>query len=442
MRTLRLTLAVLALVSASAASALAGPRVVVEGTLEASLGHPKVKVQLRNGAYVLRGTPSAPNLGRMLGEALGPAFGRALRTPQAPAPQEVDFFTAYLDTGASASVLTRRTLDDFGAELDIRAVYHEFGLHGETQMGVSLPYSVALASSDGTLSGGEAPFVVRSEETLFEVNSATADALQTMVAGELNVIGMPFIRELVVEIDPAPMRQGGASVDPSTIARQLGGLSGGTLDLSGLSTMLQQVTLGPAVTVRDGGAPIRGYDIAIPLVYRDFARRQNPEDQGPKPDLADNPVLPGVVVRNVKKRARGDFLLDTGAATSFISTEIAEQLALIGPDGERLAPVAFRLPMSGISGRQTVAEGFVVSELVVQAKGKAVVFRDARVLVHDVAAKLDDGEVVVLDGIIGNNLLLPSVAGAGTGIPTGSYPGAFSRIWIDGPNQRLLLKRR
>ncbi len=439
----RFLFAALLLVAVPLTALSAGRRVIVKGTLEASLAHPKVKVQLRNGGYILSGTRSTPDLNRLLAETLGPAFGRAMRTPQRAAPEKVSYFTAFLDTGASASVLTNRTLNDFGAEVDITAIYHEFGLHGETQMGVSLPYTVALADSDGSMSGGADFFFVRSKDTVFEVNRAEAESLQTMVMGELNVIGMPFIRELVVEIDPSPMQRSSAALtDPSALARQLGGLAGGSPDLSMLGSALEQVTQGPRVTLRPGNAPIRGYDIEIPLDYREFSRHENPEDRGPKPSLAKNPVIEGVSVRNVKKRARGDFLLDTGAASSFISTRMAKELALIGPEGQRLASAAFRLPMSGISGKQTVAEGFVVSELVVQARGKTLVFKDARVLVHDVAAKLDDGEVVVLDGIFGNNLLLPTVAGAGTGIPSGSHPGGFSKIWVDGPGGRLLLKTR
>ncbi|MEO0815096.1 MAG: retropepsin-like aspartic protease, partial [Myxococcota bacterium] len=215
---------------------------------------------------------------------------------------------------------------------------------------------------------------------------------------------------------------------------------GGQLDLSALAAMAEDISVGPTVLLREPNTVIRDFDVALPLEYRNFSRFRNPADEGTRPSLEKNPVLTQVAVRVGKNRARGDFLLDTGAASSFISSAMAKKLGLLKQDGTPAVPVVFSLPMSGISGKQTVAQGFVVSQLRVRGSGRDLVFKEARVLVHDVAAKLDDGEVVVLDGIFGNNLMLPSVSGVATGLPSATHPGAFAKIWVDGPKGRLLFK--
>ncbi|MEO1481297.1 MAG: retropepsin-like aspartic protease [Myxococcota bacterium] len=384
--------------------AVGAKTVVVANTLEAALGHPKVQVQLRNGAHVLS----------------GPAPSSLLRRGAHPA-QPSRSFPAYLDTGASASVLTEQTLIGFGGEVDRHGVYHEFGLHGEIEMGVSLPYGVALAAP-GT---SAEEFRVLSDASLFEVNRAAADPMQELVMGPLNVIGMPFISQLVVEITPTSHGYNSKAL----LQQVANALSGGSGALGGLGT-------DPRVALHPGSFRPKRFDVEVPLVYRDFSRHENPEDVAPKPDLAKNPVLERVLLRHRGRKSVGDWLLDTGAATSFISTAQARRLGLLK------APATFILPVSGISGQPESAPGHRIRTIEIRGVRKTLLFKDAHVMVKDIAAKLDDGRVVILDGLLGNNLLLSSVGGLTGGLPTRSSPSPFEKITLDGPRGRLFLKMR
>ncbi|MEO1173938.1 MAG: retropepsin-like aspartic protease, partial [Myxococcota bacterium] len=233
----------------------------------------------------------------------------------------------------------------------------------------------------------------------------------------------------------------------------------------------------PRVALHPGSFRPKRFDVEVPLVYRDFSRHENPEDVAPKPDLAKNPVLERVLLRHrgrksvgdwlldtkalrsegarvqshtrvgakppervlLRHRGRksvGDWLLDTGAATSFISTAQARRLGLLK------APATFILPVSGISGQPESAPGHRIRTIEIRGVRKTLLFKDAHVMVKDIAAKLDDGRVVILDGLLGNNLLLSSVGGLTGGLPTRSSPSPFEKITLDGPRGRLFLKMR
>lgn len=377
------------------ATAVAGQTLVVEGTLEAALGHPKVWVQLSNGPHVLnrRAAPS-------------------------------DYFRAYLDTGASASVLTHSTLAAFGAEAHPHGRFHEYGLAGETAMRVSLPYGVALASNDDV----PPRFERLSDETRFEVNTAAVDPVQQLVTGELNVIGMPFIRGRVVEIRPgiAPPVSG-----PGLLQR-LGQALGGQRGLDTLNAALD----GPALTLHPPSFSPRRFDFELVLTYRDFSRHRNPADVAPAPSLAPNPVVERVILRHRGKTSVGDWLLDTGASTSFVSTAQARSLGVLDRSP------SFTMPISGISGRPVKARGYRIDRLELRGVRKKLVFKNAHVLVFDIAATLDDGRRVILDGVLGNNLLLPSVGGLANGIPDRANDSPFATITIDGPKGRAFFKLR
>jgi len=69
-----------------------------------------------------------------------------------------------------------------------------------------------------------------------------------------------------------------------------------------------------------------------------------------------------------------------------------------------------------------------------------LVYQSLHVIVHDVGIVLDDGSEVILDGVFGLNLLLPTMGGMAGGLPSTFDNGPFRRIWIDTANRTLGLK--
>lgn len=372
---------------------------VVEGTLEAALGQPMVQVRLVDGRRVLTGRSS--ELERLLGQE----------------DEVVRSFPAFLDTGAGSFVISRATAQRFGVEAMPDAVYHEVGLHGEVQMGVSRPYSVALAGSDG--GGARVEFATIEREARLLLNrSAEAPLLQQLGAG-VDVVGMPAIQRLVVEIVPtAPKAQ---------------------VEIEDLHELLQP----PLVRLHEARPRVAPRDFVVPLEYMDFNRRRHPQNAGPLPALAANPVITGITVDHDGRSMAGEWLLDTGAASSLISSAHAQRLGLLDEAGKPAREPDFRLTVTGISGTPREHPGFVVDLVRVPAdRDRAIEYRRVHVIVRDVLVRLDDGRDVTLDGVFGMNLLLASATGLHDGVPDKVADAPFTRVWIDGRGRRMILERR
>lgn len=374
------------------------------------MGQPRVQVQLSDMRSVLSGKPlpAIPGLGDLgdLGAVLDgdkPARDRS--------------FSAYLDTGASGYVICKATAERFGIQAQKDAAYHEVGLHGATLLGVSVPYNIALADSSG--SSDERPpskFEPVQRQIALQLNREAPAGLMALM-GEINIVGMPAISKLVIEIDPAPMR--------------------GRQELEALSMT------GPGVRLHDRNTKPKDVDVIIALEKNDYNQRKHPDNRGPLPELANSPVIPGVECANGQFTFAGDWLVDTGAAATIISTRQAQALGLYNEEGKAVRKADFTLPLGGLGGDVKPADGFIIDAVRIKARGgKTLEFRNARVVVQDVGTKLHDGREVILDGVLGMNLLLPSASGLAAGLPTKIDDGAFERIWIDGPRATLSLKRR
>jgi len=409
-------------------SALAAPALadsyVVTGTLEAAAGQPRIHTQLIYQGDVLTAESQLAGLDLGLDDLLG---GDGIERS----------FMAYLDTGAGAYVFSKSTAKRFGMRVDDNAIYHEVGLHGETPMSVSIPHAIAIADSSGMIDDrpdGAFHIIERDGRAMINRANPFADGGDEDMAEmigmlmEINVVGMPAIEQFVVEIDPAPMEGGMDALDPNAEAFSL-------LD------NLDQLGVGPAVRLHPPHHPRPGVDLTVDMNYVDFNRYRNPADRGAKPTLARNPMIPGVAAHHDGAQYTGNWLLDTGAAVSIISTAQARQLGLVDAAGEPIVQPKFTLPITGISGGATQVDGFVLDQLIIPARGgRRIVYRNAHVIVHDVSIVLDDGSTVTLDGVFGLNLLLPTISGMATGLPTGVAPSPYKRIWIDGPGATLELE--
>jgi hypothetical protein len=124
-------------------------------------------------------------------------------------------------------------------------------------------------------------------------------------------------------------------------------------------------------------------------------------------------------------------VLDTGATISMISTRQARRLGLIDEKGEPLAKVAFSVPIGGI-GQMTMVNGFEVDRLTIPTmNGYNLVFKNARVGVHDIKYfDVSKKEEVVIDGIFGSNFLCAS-AKMDNLLPSDIGETPFENIVID-----------
>lgn len=179
---------------------------------------------------------------------------------------------------------------------------------------------------------------------------------------------------------------------------------------------------------------------------------------GPAPTLADeNPNdggqdLPGVTITQGGVTTETSWLFDTGAAASIWSGQVAAQHGvfyssepgkglgsddptLVDADGNEIGLGGngqFQLQIGGVGGTLNIA-GFFVEELIVPAfrdDGNGgeeqfdMVFTDAPLLIADISIDatpndLTDNETFTLEGVLGMNLLAPSLFIDGLNLNTG-----------------------
>ncbi len=275
---------------------------------------------------------------------------------------------AVLDTGASAHVLSHDTAARLGVRTDGGARWIETGLTGEHPLAVSTAYALAIDAG--------APLVLPAQRLL--VNDVEANAAAPLtVAAAIDIVGMPALEHTAVELRFAnPLAPPAVAFLPSSRA--------------------------PNATQW------------VPLAIVDFSRRRHPGNHGAPPTLAGNPVLRGVRVVRGGHTAQGDWLLDTGAAVTIVSTAAARALGLTEP-----APLA--APVGGIAGAGRTLPGWHVDRIELPTTtGGVIAIGDAAVFAQDITTTSDDGTRTTLDGVIGSNLL-----------------AAFACVVIDAPHGRL-----
>jgi hypothetical protein len=320
---------------------------------------------------------------------------------------------ALLDTGASGHVLSQASAARFGVDAESGSRYVETGMSGEHPMTVSRPVTLVVGDvepedEDARPKQRRHAAEVRQTGHRLMLNESPADLASALASpGSLvDVIGMPLIREHVVEIEPVEQPAGAV-----------------------------------AVRLHGGGAAL-GVDAWVTLVLVDFNRR-HPKNRGPAPSLASNPLVEDVTTTVGASRAHGDWLLDTGAACSMISTATARRLGLVDAAGKPARRPDFTLPIGGIGGGHEALPGYRLDALAIPAdRDRTLVFPHAAVVVRDVTTIRADGTEVTLDGILGMNLLLPSGSGMTMLGAAEQLPGAFRRVVVDVAGKRLGLTLR
>ncbi|MFG0251826.1 MAG: retropepsin-like aspartic protease [Phycisphaerales bacterium JB038] len=385
-------------VAATCSTAAPGKAIVIEGTQAAAVSPLSVYVELMKDGQVIKGEPN----------------------PLLFTEEPSESFMAFLDTGASAHVFSETLVERFKVAIADGAAYHEVALSGETAMQVTEPYSLRLAGTKGDYIAPQrhGDYLLAGKNVRCQVKSGGLIAGgQGMI--EMNVIGMPAIRDLFIEISD-------------------GGKQNSQTD-SLLGSVLPPA---PTLSLKRSGSIPGSADAVIRLDYVDYNRRKHPKNTGPLPALEDNPMVRGLTIRQGSAQSSAGFLLDTGAVTSMISPAQAQQLGLYDANGEPVVKPDFYLPLAGVSGQVMTTPGYKLDELHVPAGGKTLIFKGVHAIVLDISITLDDGSTVTLDGIFGMNLLLP---GMPMPIKLDGFEFSdppFETIWLDGKRGKLGLQLR
>lgn len=355
---------------------------------------------------------------------------------------------AFLDTGASGVLLSQEAAAPDALNLT-RATsngqkiqFQDVGVAGGDAFDVSTAIYGALAPVTG-LGQDSIPvedFNQSFGPTRVQINQNPADPF---LGDELNVIGMPGLQGKVAVMDPTPLN----ATDPS--------------QLDGMHTFIYSPGTPYHAATKNTNPGIPNTNRHVKLSYANFAKYTTTTPAGAAgPTLASNPFIgpnpvraagtidntPMIHLANGGKAADGSFLLDTGAAASFISRNIATQLGvhyktgtygtdnpvLLDANGVRVAN-QFTLPIGGIGGAITAAGFFADSMAIPTTEGQSIRFLKAPVLVLDVTVTDPATHAnTTLDGDFGMNFLVASIAVDGTTLGDGAA-GAFDWITFDQP---------
>ena len=397
--------------------------VEVEGVLPASLDQPRIYMAIGVDAK------GPPLVAKATAGALADLLGGALDDGKKHAKdEEVTQFAieAFLDTGASDVMLSKATADGLGIKLTPGAKFHDVGVGGGEAFDVAGPFFVRLGDYSSNTEGDDLATYSPAVGPLRIAIRESAGLIDEMTGG-VDLAGMPAMLGKVIVCDCRPV----AKFDKLKT----------TLVAPGDKSI-------PAIV-----------DSTIALTYVDFARftRHEPAS-GPRVSLAASPMIgpnpfdkkdaaKPVTITRGGKTATLTMLLDTGAASSMISTAKARELGIVVDESGKLTNVPakeqFTLPIGGIGATKDV-HGFYVDvvELPV-ARGEPIRYRKAPLLVTDVSVRDEKtGETYTLDGVFGMNYLVAS-ADVSTGLDAGVddiHDGAFDGFVIDHSRKTLGLK--
>jgi len=303
---------------------------------------------------------------------------------------------AFLDTGASGVLLSRETAQELGVALIPKARYMDVGVGGAERFSVSEPLLLGLADYESPAAGNPRSYrnVGRARFQVKETGGLLGEAI--------DVIGMPGLFKSVVVLNTAA-----------------------TNDLGFCAAALKE----------PGDPSIPAPHVTIRLHLVDFANRKHPDNVPPLPVIAPNPVVDGLVLLHRGRQSKGNWLLDTGATISFISTRQARQLGI----AEDQKP-AFTLPVGGV-GHMTTIPGYEIDRLVIPTlNDRNLVFTHVRLGVHDITYRDEQTQAArTLDGVFGSNFLCASAKMEGL-LPADIHQTLIDKVIIDLPQATLGLR--
>ncbi len=271
----------------------------------------------------------------------------------------------YLDTGASGILLAKETAEAMGIALDENGVYVDAGVGGNEYFDISESLYLGIAPYSE-----ENP---NNYENYGPWHMQVSREYASPLTGQIDLMGIPVMASKTVIFN------------------------------SGLTNNLEDFT---AEIVDSDSNDIPAVDFEIPLRFKRYTTTNNPETVAPFPVLAYNPVIDNITIELGANSTSGTWLFDTGATLSLISTQAGIELGLVDSDGEPIVTPAFTAQVGGVGGTVNIP-GFIVDSLEIPTiSGYDLVFKNARIAVHDVAYyDWDTNQTVTLDGVFGSNFL-------------------------------------
>jgi len=282
-----------------------------------------------------------------------------------------------LDTGANSILSAKDATLDLEAGYRTEGLYHEWGVAGYTEFDVSAPYRLDFRGTDGV------PHTLPKTEDQVRILSSTTVELggSILIGGVAGIVGMPAMAGRVT-----------------------------TLDMSGWAGTTDIFDIDP-LGVEFSSAPPPGdgnrYSVLVDDRVSFMAEEGRPPDappNSPLPIWAPVPFMTGEVEFQGNSQP-GDFLLDTGAQMSMISTGLAFEIGLDEDgDGNFDNEMFGTVPIGGVGGTVDVPVLLIDAISLPTQQGVNLVWRDTdpdglglEVLVFDIHPDID--------GIFGVDLL-------------------------------------
>jgi len=392
--------------------------------MRTAMGYPRVFVRIFNRGQVITGR-SAEGVLQQARALQGDYMDLNLAASQGLQ----SWWTAVLDTGAASHAVNQDTAERFGLRHAGDLLSRVNGVDGEEIKGNSYIFGLSLAGSDGGLyEQPAAAFLPVEPSARFNLELSPYQPRRRVSPEGANLIGMSAARQLVIEMDT-----GNAT---TAMLRE-------PLDLStsrAFEESLRGVVAGPRVRLLPPSFRPSNEVVRLPLRYVDSARLRGGVVPA-SPQVIPAPLVMGVRGGHQGRQSLGNFLLDTGSPVTLISRRMAFQLGLTGDAGPAYDSPDFRGRLVGVTDRPRDADGFVIDSLELLAlDGRIVQWRKVPVYVYDVVIRQVDGGWAVHDGILGNNLFLPSTNGEMTEKGLRVRSAAFEKLWFNGPLAELWLQ--
>jgi hypothetical protein len=346
----------------------------IEGVQAAAMDQPRIFVCFRRSASTpILATKPQPKHKDLLGEDVSGDSQMGVE--------------AFLDTGASGMMLSSDTVKQLGIQQENNVTFSDTGVAGSDKFAVSEPLLAALARYPN--GDSENPKDYSAATGPFRMQIRAGGGLLDMISPGLDVAGMPVMVGQVVAMDPTPL----AKFDKIRTA-----------------------------VLPSGDTRIPKTSRHVPLTMVDFSRFTRIEPAGAAgPSLVSNPMIANVTIVYHGNTATGTFLLDTGAASSIISTKLAQQLGVqIAANGD-LANVPkdqqFELAIGGVGGAKS-SHGLFFDRLELPTReGTPIVYAKAPLLISDITVADSSGKTLTLDGVFGMNYLVSSAEITGGLLP-------------------------
>ncbi|HVT88517.1 MAG TPA: pepsin/retropepsin-like aspartic protease family protein [Tepidisphaeraceae bacterium] len=376
----------------------------IEGVQPASIDQPRIYLNLRRAVS-----------------------GPVLHTADKESASGVE---AFLDTGASGIMLSADTVKKLGVKVEKTSAgqeikFEDTGVAGSDRFGVTEPLFAATARYPNA--NPENPDDYGKPAGPFRAQIRAAGGLLELISPGMDVAGMPVIIGQVVAMDPTPL----AKFDK-----------------------MRTALLPP------GDSRIPKVSRHVPPSLVDFSRFTRIQPAGaPGPQLIANPLIgpdpfkpadthKPITITHQGKTVSGSFLLDTGAAASMISKDLAQKLGVrVAADGT-LPDIPrgkqFELAIGGLGGAKQ-AHGLFFDRLELPTREKErVIYTKIPLLVSDITVVDQEGKTFTLDGVFGMNNLVASAEITGGLLPDVGkiVDGPFRWIVIDLKQNELGLEPR